>query len=50
MSWSANQYSKFESERNRPVLDLLALIPTVTVKTAVDIRMRAWQFNRIASC
>jgi trans-aconitate 2-methyltransferase len=37
MSWSAEQYSKFESERNRPVLDLLAHIPTTDVKTAADI-------------
>lgn len=37
MSWSAEQYSKFESERNRPVLDLLAHIPTNDVKTAADI-------------
>ncbi len=37
MSWSAKQYSKFETERNRPVLDLLSHIPTLTVKTAVDI-------------
>jgi trans-aconitate 2-methyltransferase len=37
MSWSAEQYSKFENERNRPVLDLLAHIPTNEVKTAADI-------------
>jgi trans-aconitate 2-methyltransferase len=37
MSWSAEQYSKFESERNRPVLDLLAHIPTKDLKTAADI-------------
>ena len=37
MSWSAEQYSKFESERNRPVLDLLAHIPTNDVNTASDI-------------
>lgn len=37
MSWSAQQYSKFENERNRPVLDLLAHIPTENVYTAADI-------------
>jgi trans-aconitate 2-methyltransferase len=37
MSWSAQQYSKFENERNRPVLDLLAHIQTEGVKTAADI-------------
>jgi trans-aconitate 2-methyltransferase len=37
MDWSAKQYSKFETERNRPILDLLAHIPTATVKTAADI-------------
>jgi trans-aconitate 2-methyltransferase len=37
MSWSAEQYSKFENERNRPVLDLLANIPTVDVNTGADI-------------
>lgn len=37
MSWSAGQYSKFEKERNRPILDLLAQIPTVQVNTAADI-------------
>ncbi len=37
MSWSAGQYSKFENERNRPILDLLAHIPTTDVKSAADI-------------
>jgi len=37
MSWSAAQYVKFEAERNRPIFDLLARIPDVDAKTAVDI-------------
>ena len=37
MSWSATQYARFESERTRPVRDLLANIPTRTVAAAVDI-------------
>jgi len=37
MSWSAAQYTRFERERNRPVVDLLAHIPTANVATAVDI-------------
>ncbi len=37
MSWSPEQYTKFEAERNRPVIDLLAHIPTRQVKTAADI-------------
>lgn len=36
-SWSAQQYSKFENERNRPIIDLLAHIPATSVKTTVDI-------------
>jgi trans-aconitate 2-methyltransferase len=37
MSWSPAQYTKFEDERTRPVRDLLANIPTVTVRTAADL-------------
>jgi trans-aconitate 2-methyltransferase len=37
MSWSSKQYSKFENERNRPIQDLLARIPTVRVNSAADI-------------
>jgi trans-aconitate 2-methyltransferase len=37
MSWSAAQYSKFEAERNRPILDLLAQIPNTQVGSAVDL-------------
>ena len=37
MTWSSTQYSKFEHERNRPIYDLLAHIPTVKVSTATDI-------------
>ncbi|RKH61556.1 trans-aconitate 2-methyltransferase [Corallococcus llansteffanensis] len=37
MSWSAAQYTRFEDERNRPIRDLLARIPTEEVGTAVDL-------------
>jgi trans-aconitate 2-methyltransferase len=37
MSWSAAQYSKFEAERNRPILDLLAQITRSDVSTAADL-------------
>lgn len=37
MTWSAAQYSKFEAERNRPILDLLAQLPSDGVGTAVDL-------------
>lgn len=37
MSWSPTQYTKFENERNRPILDLLNRIPSTAVTTAVDI-------------
>jgi len=37
MIWSAAQYVKFEEERTRPVLDLVARIPVAAVRRAADI-------------
>ncbi|RKH64028.1 trans-aconitate 2-methyltransferase [Corallococcus interemptor] len=37
MDWSAAQYTRFEDERNRPIRDLLARIPTAEVKRAADL-------------
>ena len=37
MTWSAVQYTKFERERNRPIHDLLAQIPTAHVRNAIDL-------------
>lgn len=37
MTWSAQQYTKFEQERTRPVRDLVAAIPTTDVHRAVDL-------------
>ena len=37
MTWSPQQYLKFEAERNRPIFDLLNALPATTVRQAVDI-------------
>jgi trans-aconitate 2-methyltransferase len=37
MAWSAQQYTRFEQERTRPVRDLLAPLPPLEVRTAVDV-------------
>jgi trans-aconitate 2-methyltransferase len=37
MSWSVDQYTKFEDERTRPVRDLVAQIRTHPVRAAADI-------------
>ena len=36
MTWSAQQYLAFEDERTRPVRDLLAAVPAVDARTAID--------------
>src|SRR5690606_41827042 len=37
MAWSATQYTKFESERTRPVRDLLAAVPTGNPARLADL-------------
>lgn len=36
MTWSAQQYARFEDERTRPVRDLVAAIPRDDARTAID--------------
>ncbi|MGA8770429.1 MAG: methyltransferase domain-containing protein, partial [Rhodomicrobium sp.] len=37
MTWSSQQYLKFEDERTRPARDLLQAVPTARVKNAADL-------------
>jgi len=37
MSWSAAQYSSFETERTRPVRDLVHAVPTTEAQRAIDL-------------
>ncbi|HVC02212.1 MAG TPA: trans-aconitate 2-methyltransferase [Steroidobacteraceae bacterium] len=37
MTWSAAQYRLFEDERNRPLRDLLAALPEIDARSAVDL-------------
>jgi trans-aconitate 2-methyltransferase len=37
MSWSAAQYVTFEDERTRPVRDLLAALPVIEARSAIDL-------------
>jgi trans-aconitate 2-methyltransferase len=37
MTWSAQQYLAFEDERTRPVRDLLAGLPPIEARTAIDV-------------
>lgn len=37
MNWSATQYSRFENERTRPAIDLVAAIPCESPRIAVDL-------------
>jgi trans-aconitate 2-methyltransferase len=37
MTWSAKQYTTFESERTRPVRDLLAAVPAASARSAIDV-------------
>jgi trans-aconitate 2-methyltransferase len=37
MNWSAAQYVTFEDERTRPVRDLLAALPAIEARSAIDL-------------
>lgn len=37
VNWSARQYVQFEDERTRPVRDLLAALPAIVARSAIDV-------------
>jgi trans-aconitate 2-methyltransferase len=37
MTWSPGQYGKFETERNRPIFDLLARVPAEKISSIADL-------------
>ncbi|KAA0181019.1 trans-aconitate 2-methyltransferase [Cupriavidus gilardii] len=37
MTWSSSQYLQFEDERTRPARELIAAVPTQTVRSAIDL-------------
>lgn len=37
MEWSAAQYTRFEEQRSRPIRDILAAMPALAVRQAIDL-------------